>query len=445
MATKPEKVEAVDTICALSTALGRSALAVIRLSGPGSLFVLQKMTGRKEFHPRRATYEVLRDRDDSVLDEAVVTYYPAPNSFTGEDMVEISCHGNPIIVEGILNEIVSRETRLAEPGEFSQRAFVNGKLGLQQLESLDWILNSRSPAGFRRGLRAKLEGLGAPLKEIEAGLMEVLGDIQSQLDFPEYEVGRFDKTKLISGLRSFKTKLEASLGSYTRALRTFNSWKVVIIGPPNSGKSSLFNRLLGYQRSIVFNQAGTTRDLVEDYLSFEAMDLVLVDTAGIREANEAIEALGIEKTLASLKEANVICWLTDTGVAPPGKLMELHADKNWLVISSKQDSGAPFLEGSLGVSAHTGEGLDDLRKLLKPLDQAEKSDELGICSERQRVHLEAAIAHLEKAAADIESDVYLEIAAESLGLAKKELELILGEIPNDDIIRSILSRFCIGK
>ena len=180
MASKPEKLEVIDTVCALSTAPGKSALAVIRLSGPTSLFILQELSGRKDFQPRRATYAILRDKANQPLDEVVLTYFPAPNSFTGEDMFEISCHGNTIIVEGILDEIVSRETRLAEPGEFSQRAFVNGKMSLEQLESMDWILNSRSRAGLKRGLRLKLESLGAPLKEIERALMEILGDIQSQ-------------------------------------------------------------------------------------------------------------------------------------------------------------------------------------------------------------------------------------------------------------------------
>ena len=235
---------AIDSICALSTPNGRAALGVIRISGPKTSTILEESFGKVP-EARVASFGVLKDLGGRPLDEVVVTYFPGPNSYTGEDLAEISCHGNPSVVAEIMSYIVSRETRIAEPGEFTRRALANGKLSLDQVESLDMILNSPSSKGARLAVRAKLSGLAGPVEEFSEDLKLLLSDLQSQLDFSDEEAGDFDKARVTESIDSLVAKLKSWLGAFRANRSFFEKWTVAIVGPTNSGKSTLFNTLMG--------------------------------------------------------------------------------------------------------------------------------------------------------------------------------------------------------
>jgi tRNA modification GTPase len=445
MASRQLELIAPATICALSTPKGRSALAIIRISGPEARAIAEELGGCR-LPVRSPQLAKLKSKSGELLDEALLTYFQAPNSFTGEDLVEIHCHGNPIIVEQIIAEIVSCETRLAEPGEFSQRALAHGKMSLSELESMDWILNARSQRAVRRGLEAKLGGLGIKLEEFRSELTELIADIEAQLDFPEHEVGELSIDELAARFQGAESRLEAWLKAFERDRRYLDKWTVVIAGAPNSGKSSLMNALLGTDKSIVFDQPGTTRDLVEAESRIQEAELFLVDSAGLRSSDDPIESIGIKKTHEAIQRADLVCWVSETAEEPSPDIRSLNPKARWLMLRSKADLGGQSPRGWLETSVLEATGLDQLRSALSEMeDELPEAEAAPLSSRRQARVVEKARQSLSEARQKLLSGESLEWVAQSVLEASHHLEEILGEIPTEDLIRSILSRFCIGK
>lgn len=434
-----------DTICALSTPRGRGALALIRVSGPRSLEIAQSLSGL-EFQPRLSRLSILRGRDGKPLDEAVLTFFKSPNSFTGEDMLEISCHGNPAIVERILADLVSRETRPAEPGEFSRRALANDKLGLSEVEALDWILNSKSFAAAELGLQSKMGALDSSTAELRESLLNLNVALESQLDFSEGETGLSEPKEIAVVLKSVKNKLIHWLKSYETNKKLLQSWTVVLAGPPNSGKSSLFNALIGGNKAIVFDQPGTTRDFLEHHFEMNGQSVVLVDTAGIRDSQDPIERLGIDKSLQMMKAADLICWVDEAGRMDEG-LKERFPQKNWIIVQSKADLvGEKPTAPSLSVSAKTGMGIQELKALLFPGPDFSSMEQVApLTSDRQKELVRRAVENLEQGEQILLRGGYLDQVSDLVRKATQNLNELSGGLPTNDILKEIFSRFCIGK
>lgn len=437
----------IDTICALATPAGRSALGMIRISGPKASDILRKMTG-SDPQVRVAEKKLIRNRAGEALDEAVVVFYKGPNTYTGEDLAEICGHGNPTILQAILDEIVSHETRIAEPGEFTKRALANQKMSLDQVESLNLLMNSNTVLGSKMALKAKLEGLGVAVELLNNELREVLVSIQSQLDFSEEEVGRTNAESVSKDIHKAIMNLEGWVKSFEYHKPLFENWVVALAGPPNSGKSSLFNSLIGFEKAIIYDEPGTTRDPLEYLASFNGAFVVLIDTAGIRTSDNKIEAMGIEKTYEVMSRSDIIVWVSDQAQNPPNSLKDRFKDKKWLFVNSKADLSGPKMAEGMDISVVSGVGMASLKSKICPqigVNQGFTGAVPTLTSIRQKNHVISAIHRLKSAHRGLLDGEYLDRVAEEVLQASRALEEIIDKIPNESVLKSIFSRFCIGK
>jgi len=433
-----------DSICALSTASGKAALAVIRVSGPQSGEIALQLFG-KRLELRTPQLCVLRNRESEIVDEVVACFFKAPNSFTGEDMLEISCHGNPIIVEQILSEIVSRETRPAEPGEFTRRALASGKMSIDQVEALDLVLNAGTELAAKRAIRSKLQGIGVGGSQLATEIMNLLVSVESQLDFSELETGALEIERLKEALNQTLKQLKAWVKDFDAHERLMRSEVIVLLGPPNSGKSSLFNALIGEEKAIVYDQPGTTRDFNEHELKLNGRIFLLIDTAGLRPNPDPIEKMGIERSLLAAKRADRVIWVDPESDYEPNSGFEIGLEPEfWL--QSKCDL-KKLSSAGMSVSVNTGEGLDDLRKAL--FGAAKEIHEIpsfpSLSSKRQRALVLEAAKELELSIEEIARGSGLDILAHHLQSAKSKLEALTGKIGSEQVLNEIFARFCIGK
>ncbi len=444
-----------DSIVAISSGSG-GAISVLRLSGKESLGILSKVWSSKKDparHPRELIFGKISCFPSQ--DTAMAVFMSAPNSYTGEDIVEIHCHGG-IISSMLMKKIVEAGARPAEPGEFTYRAFLNGKMDLTQAEAVCDLIGAQSEASAMLAARQLGASLGNRVRQIREPLVSLLAETEARLDFseedllfPDIDIPKSLITNQICEIRRLISSAE--LGSIMR-----DGLLIVIAGMPNSGKSSVFNRLLGYERAIVTDIPGTTRDTVEEKILIGDIPAKLVDTAGIREADCIIENLGIERTMLSLSRANMILWVLDASEESRGQIdaMRDHLKGNikaiavWNKCDLLEDSKAvpEICIPSVRVSAKNGEGFQEL---IKSIDETAMSgihscdDEIAI-SMRHLCHFKSAAGALEKALDDFSSEAY-ETAASEIRNAVMELGKILGEHSQPDILGEIFGRFCIGK
>lgn len=439
----------IDNICAISTPFGRAALGVIRVSGPNVEALARRMTGASP-KVRTPILTTIRDSSGHIIDECVMTLYKSPNSYTGEDLLEICAHGNPVILNEVIAEIVSRETfRLAEPGEFSARALANRKMTLDQVEAMDWILNSKTLEGVRRGLSAKLRGIGVQVSKASEQLLRILSILQSQLDFSEDEVGGTNLREVRAALEELIATLSHWEASYVSNRHLLDGFRVVIIGPPNSGKSSLFNALIGKDKSIVFDQPGTTRDYIEGVLVVEGREVSLVDTAGIRESSDPIEFIGIKKSLEEAHRADLILWVDENGDGANLESPFLSPLKGkTLMVQSKIDRSEPVSRpGWAPCSVITGDGVNELKRMISQrwIVAEPEAEGSALTSDRQFNIVKKTLILVRRATQDLEAGAYLEVVAESVIRASRNLSALI-DVPSDvEVLKSIFSRFCIGK
>ncbi|NPB04783.1 MAG: tRNA uridine-5-carboxymethylaminomethyl(34) synthesis GTPase MnmE [Aquificae bacterium] len=454
-----------DTIAAIATPYGESAIGVLRLSGPDTLEILKKVfRGRSgRLKPRFAHYGLIVDEGGEPIDEAVVVYYKGPHSYTGEDMAEISVHGNPIILKKVLERLLSAGARLAEPGEFTKRAFLNGKLDLTQAEAVAELISAKTDLARRLALNQLRGALSKEIKPLRDELLTLHALVESSIEFEEEDIPTIEREEL-------KGRLERILERVNRLLETAKAGKylrrglkLAIVGRPNVGKSSLFNKLLGQERAIVTSVEGTTRDYLEETLSLGGVPIRLVDTAGIRKATDEVEKIGIERSLRQLEEADLVLFVLDAsaqGLTPEElELAEKIArlNKPVLVVLNKADLGRRLelpenfpLKGvpTLAVSAKTGEGIEELKdRILEEagLKGAAEGGQIYV-SVRHGELLRRAKAALENALEYLRSDFYSpEILMLDLREATDALGEIVGEVTTEDVLGQIFSTFCIGK
>ena len=438
----------VNLIAAIATASGRGGVGVVRVSGADVAPLARAILGRVP-EPRHATYNRFFDGDGGVLDEGIALYFAAPHSFTGEHVLELQGHGGPVVLNLILQRCIELGARLAEPGEFTRRAYLNGKLDLAQAEAVADLIDAASTEAARSAVRSLSGAFSARVNELLEALTRLRMLVEATLDFPEEEIdflkqadafGRLDRIEAaLAGVRA-----QARQGALLREGLT-----VVLIGQPNVGKSSLLNQLAGFEAAIVTEIAGTTRDTVREAIQVQGVPLHIIDTAGLRETDDAVEKIGIARTWAALDNADVALLLVDAahgvGADERAILARLPAVAR-LTIHNKIDAmhEAPRVSGDeVWLSAKTGAGVELLREKLLAAAGWQAAGE-GAFMARAR-HLDALGRAATHVAAARETVSQLELFAEELRLAQAALAEITGEFTADDLLGEIFSKFCIGK
>jgi tRNA modification GTPase len=439
----PSDEVALDTIAAIATPPGRGGIGVVRLSGPAVPEIARRILGRLP-EPRRATVSAFRDAHGDPQDEGIALYFPAPQSYTGEHVLELQGHGGPIVVQSVLRACLDAGARLAEPGEFTRRAFLEGKLDLAQAEAVADLIDASSREAARSALRSLGGEFSAAIGTLASGLIELRALTEAMLDFPEEEVDSVQRDDAAVRLDILQAQLAEVLAKSRQGSLLRSGVHVVLAGRPNVGKSSLLNRLAGEERAIVTPVAGTTRDALREAIQIDGVPLVLVDTAGLRVASDVVERLGIERTQQELQRADLVLVVREAGQADPAP-SDLPAGVPRIDVYNKSDLAPGFRapEGALAVSAKTGEGLEALRQaILAAAGWCSTGESVFLARERHLRALEEARVHLERARGQL---ARWELFAEELRLAQVALAGITGEFSADELLGEIFSRFCIGK
>ena len=440
-------------IAAIATAPGRGGIGVVRISGTDLLQVAAALSGKLP-QPRHATLAGFLGADGVVIDHGILLYFPAPHSFTGEDVLELQGHGGPVVLQMLLARCLELGARLAEPGEFSQRAFLNDKLDLVQAEAVADLIEAGTAAAARSALRSLSGEFSREVRALVARLTELRMLVEATLDFPEEEIDVLRDTDAAQRLEAFRADLAALLAR-ARAGRLLRSGlQVVLAGMPNVGKSSLLNRLAGEERAIVTEIAGTTRDAVRETIQVEGIPLHIIDTAGLRETEDVVERIGIERAWREIERADVVLQLLDAraGETPADHVIAVRLPPGIerIVVENKCDLAGRlagrFIENGrvhLRLSAKTGEGIQLLHdELLRVAGWSGHGEDVVLARER---HLEALDIAAEKSALAARQLDRIELCAEELRLAQDALSRITGEFTADDLLGEIFSRFCIGK
>jgi len=439
----PSDEVARDTIAAIATPPGRGGIGVVRLSGPAVPEIARRILGRLP-EPRRATLAAFRAAHGESQDEGIALYFPAPQSYTGEHVLELQGHGGPVVLQSVLRACLDAGARLAEPGEFTRRAFLEGKLDLAQAEAVADLIDASSREAARSALRSLGGEFSAAVGALASGLVELRALTEAMLDFPEEEVDSVLRDDAALRLSTLQAQLADVLAKSRQGSLLRSGIHVVLAGRPNVGKSSLLNRLAGEERAIVTPMAGTTRDALRESIQIDGVPLVLVDTAGLRVSSDMVERLGIERTQQELERADLVLVVREAGHAdlPPP---DLPGGVQRIDVYNKSDLAPGFRapEGALAVSAKTGEGLEALRRaILAAAGWSSTGESVFLARERHLRALEQARVHLERAGRQLPR---WELFAEELRLAQAALGGITGEFSADDLLGEIFSRFCIGK
>ncbi len=448
-----------DTIAAISTPPGRGGIGVVRLSGPSARTICTMIVSLKsELYPRHATLGELLDgnplvNDARTIDEVVVTYFAAPHSYTAEDVVEISCHGAPVILRHALARAVHSGARLAEPGEFTLRAFLNGRIDLPQAEGVRDLIEATTLYQARVAAQQAQGSISRRLAPIKAQLVNLIALLEAGIDFAEDDVSVAPAAEILRRLNPILDEISALARSFRYGNLVRSGFSLAIVGPPNAGKSSLFNRLLDQDRAIVTAIPGTTRDVVSEVAEFSGIPVRILDTAGIRDTHEPVERLGVARSFEAMSDADLTIVVIDGAAAladdTRALIAKARAQGRYLIVANKCDL-PEFVAGEahVGVSALTGSGLDILRPLI--LDQLAPRGNLeiegGFITSLRQENLLAEVVHmLEKARAAVESSIPHELLMLDLYCALSPLDAITGATTADDILNRIFSTFCIGK
>lgn len=441
-----------DTIAAVATAPGAGGVGIVRLSGPQALAIAAAM-GAGQLRPRRARYARFVDADGEVIDDGIALAFPAPASFTGEDVVELQAHGSPVVLRALVARACALGARPARPGEFSERAFLNGKLDLAQAEAIADLI-AAGDARAARAARRSLEGVfSRRIQALSEQLLRLRVHVEAALDFADEPLDTLGGAALRSGLAEVGDALAGLLAEAERGRRLRDGLHVVIVGPPNAGKSSLLNVLAGRERAIVSELAGTTRDTLHEVIRVDGLELTLVDTAGLRAGGDAIEREGMRRAGVELQRADVALVVVDArdpqaGHAALADLLDPQLRQLWLHNKTDLLPAAPALpDQALGISTRTGAGIQALLARLQALVSGPAlASADGEFSARARhvLALQQALAHLDLARGELDRQA-LELAAEHLRLAHDALGEITGKTSPDALLGRIFSTFCIGK
>ncbi|MBH9577207.1 tRNA uridine-5-carboxymethylaminomethyl(34) synthesis GTPase MnmE [Inhella proteolytica] len=451
-----------DPIVAIATAPGRGAVGIVRVSARAPLEALIHALCGQALKPRHAHYLPLRAADGTVLDHGLALHFPAPHSYTGEQVLELQAHGGPVLLQLLLARCLEAlpGARLAEPGEFTQRAFLNGKLDLAQAEAVADLIDASTETAARSAARALDGALSTEVNALRDALIHLRMFVEATLDFPEEEDVEFvEQENVLGQLGGLQQRLAQILARTRQGALLRDGLQVVLAGQPNVGKSSLLNALAGAELAIVTPIPGTTRDRVSEQIQIEGVPLHIVDTAGLREASDEVERIGVARSWESIARADVVLFLHDlTRLHEPEYQREderiraqlaahddaAHLEARLLHVYNKADAAAAPA-GGLSLSAKSGAGLDALRReLLQRAGWQSVPEGLFIARERHVRALRATLEHVQQAEAQVRLPA-LDLVAEELRLAHEALSAITGQFTADDLLGEIFGRFCIGK
>ena len=437
-----------DIIAARATPPGESAIAVIRMTGNGCLNILTDcMPGfNGDLQPRRATLAQLGD-DAGIIDQVIAIFYPTPNSYSGEDMVEVHCHGGGYISRRILSLFYEHGARPAGPGEFTFRAFLNGKMDLTQAEAVLDIIAAESESARKNALRQLYGGFSKLVRKLREELLDILAEVEAEIEFPEDESLELDYSNWSDRINGLINSIKAviDLGRCGRSVR--EGFRVTIAGPPNSGKSTLLNALLGEERAIVHHSAGTTRDILREAVEIDGVRIILTDTAGLRSNAEEIESEGINRAKREIETADMVILLYDLSLGFNGEQYISELSRNAVVIAGNKVDLYPDVrdECDIKISALRGDGLEQLKIMIAEKAQCSRIEEGVIANERHLELLQRSHECLLVAVKLTASEGETELIALELREAAGALGNITGEGVTEEVLEKIFSRFCIGK
>lgn len=450
-----------DTIVAQATAPGRGGVGIIRVSGPLAAHVAQTVTGRM-LRPRHAEYLPFTDENGQQLDQGIALFFPNPHSFTGEDVLELQGHGGPVVMDMLIRRILQiNGVRPARPGEFSERAFLNDKMDLTQAEAIADLIDASSEQAAKSALQSLQGEFSKRIHTLVESLIHLRIYVEAAIDFPEEEIDFLADGKVSADLQTIIDNLAAVRREANQGAIMREGMKVVIAGRPNAGKSSLLNALSGKESAIVTDIAGTTRDVLREHIHIDGMPLHIIDTAGLRDASDAVEKIGIERAWEEIRQADRVLFMVDgttTEATDPQDIWPDFVDRlpeniGITVIRNKADqTGEPLgichvnQPTLIRLSAKTGHGVDALRQHLKECMGFAGNQEGGFMARRRHLDaLERAAEHLDIGQQQLEGYMAGEILAEELRIAQQHLNEITGEFSSDDLLGRIFSSFCIGK
>jgi len=443
----------IDTIAAIATPAGRGGVGIIRISGPQAAEISKTVAGVLP-KPRVATLSDFRTVEEAVIDHGLVLYFPAPHSFTGEEVIELQAHGGPVVLDLILKSVLSSGARMARPGEFSERAFLNDKLDLAQAEAIADLIDSSSETAARAAMRSLDGEFSNTINQLLEKMIHLRMYVESAIDFPEEEIDFLSDGKVEQQLDQLKQATQTVFNSAKQGSILREGITLVIAGKPNAGKSSLMNRLAQREAAIVTDIPGTTRDVLREVISIDGIPLHLVDTAGLRESNDPIEQEGVHRARSEIERADIILHIIDCAQIcnemnqEDDSLTVLPEAIPCIDVYNKIDIFSPVKEtqdNAVLVSAKTGQGFDQLNKIIKQMIGFDENNE-GVFSARRR-HLDAleqTLLHIKNSQTHLNNQAG-ELVAEELKIAQACLGEITGEFSGDDLLGEIFSSFCIGK
>jgi tRNA modification GTPase len=459
----------VSTIVALATPLGRSGIGIVRLSGEDSLAIARKLVGDTKFLPvpRTALLRELRDERSEVIDRALVSYFKAPHSFTGEDVIEISCHGSPVLLRSVIDACLAGGARIAEPGEFSLRALANGRMDLTEAEAIRDLIDAQTMTAARQAVRQMQGEFSHQLQPIKDELLGAIVILESALEFVEDDLPEIQANNIGERLRRISRRLLDIASTYKAGHLIREGLRVAIVGRPNVGKSSLFNALLGSDRAIVTDIAGTTRDQLHERFTVENIPISLIDTAGLRQTTDTVESIGVERSRRTMADADLVVALLDASEAITDEdvdILNSIMDVEHTIAINKIDKvsvgqlehfrealdrhmSRPHKAEPVEISATSGLGLDDLRRaLINPFSEAENAvSGFLVTDARHHDLLLRATDAIVNADALLNDRASEEIVLVGLHDALRYLGQITGETTTEDMLSRIFSTFCIGK
>ena len=456
-----------DTICAIATPIGEGGVAIVRISGEkaldiaGKIFLAKNKQDIKQMQTYTMRYGNVIDLDNNeIVDDVILSYMKGPHSYTGENVVEVNCHGGVVATNRVLNQIVKAGARLAEPGEFTKRAFLNGRIDLSQAEAIMDIIKAKTDLSMKSAMMQSNGSLSKEIAELRKYLLNVLALIEYAVDFTEDDEDVVDDNLIIQikdGINKTLLRVKNLLKNADEGKIIRDGLNVVIVGKPNVGKSSLLNALLKEKRAIVTDIAGTTRDVIEEYINLDGIPIRITDTAGIRDTEDAVEKIGVQKSKEKIEEADLIILMLDTSREIDNEdkaITDFIKNKKYITLLNKVDLNgklpkdlAESLDNKIEISAKTGFGLDTLKEEIKKLffDGKIDSESLIISNTRHKQALYRALENCDIALDRVNANEYLDLISIYITTAMKALGEITGDELEEDLLNKIFSEFCVGK
>jgi len=454
-----------DTIAAIATSIGEGGISIIRVSGDKSIDIVDSIfvgkNNRKlnDFKSYTMRYGHIIDKNGSRLDEVIISYMKGPKSFTAEDTIEVNCHGGVVGTNRILQEIIRAGARMAEPGEFTKRAFLNGRIDLSQAEAVMDIIRAKTDLSMKSALLQSEGSISREIKNIRNKLLSVIAHIEVTVDYPEEDIEEVTTKEVSEDVTKIISEIDMLLSTADEGKILREGLSTVIVGKPNVGKSSLLNALVKEKRAIVTDVPGTTRDAIEEYISIEGIPIKIVDTAGIRETSDIVEKIGVEKSKEKINEADLVILILDASnklSLEDKEIIEYIKEKKCIVLLNKSDLGGKIEKSELkdikskyitNISVKTGEGLNYVKEHIKDLffNGEIKTEGVFVTNNRHKQSLIRAKENLESSLNALEYTLAIDLASIDIRNAWMNLGEITGEALDEDIIHKIFSEFCLGK